>query len=157
MFNCTNRNRTNVQKYLMKNFISLNIKHLCDKEKLSQNEFGELFGLGKSVVSMYISEKSTPKLETIMAICEYFKISLDDFINKDLRTLQQVEPGHYYNDPVIGALSNEAAGSMHTAPYLDIISDLRSQLADKNKIIKMLEDEVKRLRGEQDDYDSKTA
>lgn len=141
----------------MKNFISLNIKYLYEKNKLTQNELGELFGLKNGVIGTYVRGKTNPQIETIQKICDHFKISLDDFINKDLRTLQQVEPGHYYNDPVIGALSNEAAGSMHTAPYLDIISDLRSQLADKNKIIKMLEDEVKRLRGEQDDYDSKTA
>lgn len=141
----------------MSNSISLNIRYLCKENKLTQKEFGEIFGLKQNVISSYIKESATPKVETIQMICDHFKISLDDFINKDLRTLQQVEPGHYYNDPVIGALSNEAAGSMHTAPYLDIISDLRSQLADKNKIIKMLEDEVKRLRGEQDNYDSKTA
>ena len=65
-------------------FISHNIKYLCEREKLTQNEFGDLFDLGRSVVSMYVSEKSVPKLETILAICRHFDISIDSFVNKKL-------------------------------------------------------------------------
>tara|TARA_R110000822_G_scaffold231631_1_gene363548 strand:- start:190 stop:612 length:423 start_codon:yes stop_codon:yes gene_type:complete len=140
----------------MKNYISQNIKYLCDKEKLSQNEFGELFGLGKSVVSMYISEKSTPKLETLMLICEYFKISLDDFINHDLSKLQKIEYGHYHNDPLIGLMTQEPSGSFQSAGYVNMINELRSRIEDKDRIISMLEAEVKRLKGGKD-YNSKTA
>jgi|GEM_PF-5005124 len=71
----------------MKNFISQNISYLCDTNYLKQNEFGELFGLGRSVVSMYVSGKSQPKIETLQRIGQHFKVNLDDFINKDLSTL----------------------------------------------------------------------
>lgn len=141
----------------MDKFIHLNIRHLRIEKNLDQQMLGDQIGVSRDVVSSYERGKAVPKLETIMAICEYFKISIDDFINKDLRKVQAVEPGHYYKDPLIGALANENAGSTHAAPYVNIIADLRSQLADKNKIIQMLEAEVKRLRGDQENNNSKTA
>lgn len=140
----------------MKNFISLNIKYLRSKENMDQQMLGEVIGVTRDVISSYEREKAVPKLEAIQAICQHFKITLDDFINKDLSTLQKIEPGHYYNDPLIGLLTQEQSGSMQSAPYVNMINDLRAANADKDKIIKMLEMEIKRLRGNQS-YDGKTA
>jgi transcriptional regulator with XRE-family HTH domain len=129
----------------MKNYISNNIKYLCDEEKLSQNEFGELFGLGKSVVSMYISEKSTPKVETIQKICDHFKISIDDFINKNMRTLR-IE--RIWNDTSEAA--SEPAALHGNAAYMQKTIETQSQL------IEMLQAEIKRLTGGEG-YNNKTA
>lgn len=71
----------------MENLIGLNIKHLYEENKLTQNEFGELFGLKNGVVGTYVRGKTNPQIETIQKICNHFKISLDDFINKDLRNV----------------------------------------------------------------------
>ena len=68
----------------MKNYISENISYLVKKMNCSQDEFGEIFDLKKSSISSYVSKKAQPKIETIQKICEYFNITIDDFINKDL-------------------------------------------------------------------------
>lgn len=68
----------------MKNCISVNIKYLCNKNYLTQTEFGNLFGLKQSLVNAYINEKAIPKVETMMDICQHFKVDLGDFISRPL-------------------------------------------------------------------------
>jgi transcriptional regulator with XRE-family HTH domain len=68
----------------MENFIGLNIKFLCNKNRLSQSEFGDLFEIKQSTISTYLAKRSNPQVETIQKICEYFSITIDEFINSDL-------------------------------------------------------------------------
>ncbi|WP_130735485.1 helix-turn-helix domain-containing protein [Flavobacterium sp. J27] len=68
----------------MKNYISENISYLVNKVRSSQDEFGAMFDLKKSSVSSYVSKKALPKIDTIQRICEYFNITIDEFINTDL-------------------------------------------------------------------------
>jgi transcriptional regulator with XRE-family HTH domain len=68
----------------MDNFIGLNIRFLCSKNKLSQKDFGDLFDIKQSTISTYLAGRSNPQVETIQKICEYFKITADEFINIDL-------------------------------------------------------------------------
>ncbi len=132
----------------MKNYIGLNIKYLYEENKLTQNEFGELFGLKNGVVGTYVRGKTNPQIETIQKICEHFNVSLDDFINQNLRTLSQ-NKSHYY----IPEKKNIVA---EPVPGLDWEKHYKEWLADKDKIIEMLQEEVRRLKGGQD-YNSKTA
>ncbi|NSW92617.1 MAG: helix-turn-helix transcriptional regulator [Firmicutes bacterium] len=53
------------------------IRMLRIENNLTQEEFGKLFGIVKSTVSLYESGKSTPDIQTQKKICEYFNISLD--------------------------------------------------------------------------------
>lgn len=105
----------------MKNYIGLNIKYLYEKNFLSQDEFGELFGLKKSVIGTYVREISVPKIDVIQKICVYYKISIDDFVNRPLSEVsndnyvkeQESNYGHFENDfietqkKVIGLLEQE--------------------------------------------------
>lgn len=67
-----------------KNYIGLNIKHLCNVKKLSQKDFGDIFGLTQSVINIYIKGKSNPQINTLIQICNYFNLSLDEFVRKPL-------------------------------------------------------------------------
>lgn len=129
----------------MNNFIGLNIKHLCKENKLSQHEFGDLFNLSQNVVSGYANEKTNPTVDTIQRICDHFNITIDDFINKNLRTsrIENIwnDTDNYAKEP-IASKNNEAA--------------LDKTIETQEKYIKMLEDEVKRLRGMQG-YKQETA
>jgi|TARA_R100001460_G_scaffold6780_1_gene17557 DNA-binding XRE family transcriptional regulator len=145
-----------VNKNSENNYISHNIKYLRSEKNLGQDEFAGIFDVSRDVIGTYERGKATPKLETIMAICEYFKISIDDFINRDLSKIQDVVYGHYEKDPLIGLMAQEKAGSMQNAGYVNMINDLRGRIEDKERIIKMLEAEIKRLKGNED-YNAKTA
>ena len=53
------------------------IKQLRKEKDLTQEEFGKIFGIVKSTVSLYESNKSTPDDEIKKKIAEYFNVSLD--------------------------------------------------------------------------------
>ncbi len=57
--------------------LSDRIKELRKSAGLTQEEFGQKFGVVKSTVSLYESGKSTPNDEIKRKICEYFNVSLD--------------------------------------------------------------------------------
>lgn len=57
--------------------IGSRIKTLRETHKLTQSEFGDLFGIVKSTVSSYEHGNSTPDDNIKMAICNYFNISMD--------------------------------------------------------------------------------
>lgn len=53
------------------------IKELRQEKDLTQEQFGKLFGVVKSTVSLYESGKSTPDDELKKKIAKYFNVSLD--------------------------------------------------------------------------------
>jgi transcriptional regulator with XRE-family HTH domain len=68
----------------MENYISENINILVKHIKCSQNEFGAIFDLNVGAINSYVSKKAVPKLETILKICQYFNLTIDEFITTDL-------------------------------------------------------------------------
>lgn len=66
--------------------LSNRIKELRLEKELTQEEFGKLFGIVKSTVSLYESAKSTPDDEIKKKIAGYFNVSLDYLMgNSDIR------------------------------------------------------------------------
>jgi transcriptional regulator with XRE-family HTH domain len=74
----------------MKNYIGENVRYLKHQSRLSQDEFGALFGLGTGVVSKYERGISNPLIGTLQSICKYYNISIDDFINVSLEDLNKL-------------------------------------------------------------------
>lgn len=60
--------------------ISDRIKMLRATAGMTQEEFGKVFGIVKSTVSLYESGKSCPNDQMKLKICEYFNVSLDFLI-----------------------------------------------------------------------------
>lgn len=66
--------------------LSERIKQLRKEKDLTQEEFGKIFGIVKSTVSLYENNKSTPDDEIKKKIAEYFDVSLDYLMgNSDIR------------------------------------------------------------------------
>ncbi|SDZ91568.1 Helix-turn-helix [Flavobacterium gillisiae] len=129
----------------MKNFIGLNIKHLCDKNNLKQDEFGQYFDLNKGVVGTYVRGSANPKIETIQRICLHYTISIDDFVNTDLSA---GKPYATKGGNLLYTEENKPDPYVISPRYVEL---LEKSLEDKDKIINALE-----LRLQGDDR-SKTA
>jgi len=95
----------------MKDYISLNIKHLISREGISNDAFGRRLELKRGAVGSYLAEKAKPKIETIQKISAIFNISIDDFINKDLSSLDNFG-------------KKEDTNSNHDGPTGDLEKDL---------------------------------
>ena len=68
----------------MEKHISLNLRYLQKKEKLTQNEFGELFGLKKGLLSVYIKNNRCTNFDFLEKIFEHYNLTLDDLFYKKL-------------------------------------------------------------------------
>jgi transcriptional regulator with XRE-family HTH domain len=69
----------------MNNFISLNIRYLRNSKKLSQLELSEEIGVKRTSVASWEQGISYPNINTLLKLCNYFGLKLDDLITKDLR------------------------------------------------------------------------
>lgn len=64
--------------------IQKNIKKLRNIKGLNQSEFAKLFDLTRANIGSYEEGRAQPKIETATRIANYFSISLDDFVNREL-------------------------------------------------------------------------
>jgi transcriptional regulator with XRE-family HTH domain len=71
------------------------IKELRTSEGLTQEEFGKIFGIVKSTVSLYEKGKSSPNDELKEQICDHFKISLDYLAGRSDNKTQTCESLNY--------------------------------------------------------------
>lgn len=123
----------------MENYISINIIYLVHKSRLGQDDFGAMFNLNKGLIGKYVNKIALPKVETIQRICSHYQITIDDFINKELEKTAKpygVKQGQllYTNEPEI---ENEFISPRYVAT-------LEQLIVDKDKIINLLEDKLKK-------------
>ncbi|MDV6167893.1 helix-turn-helix transcriptional regulator [Flavobacterium sp. DG1-102-2] len=123
----------------MENHIGLNINFLKVKNKLTLETFGELFDLTKARLNTYTSGRSNPPVEKIQEICAYFKISIDDFINKDMSA-----DGYSTNPKIVSNVEEPKVGynddkTMVIEAQKETIESLREQISLLKDKVSMLE------------------
>lgn len=96
------------------------IKELRKSKNLTQTEFGQIFGIVKSTVSLYESGKSTPNDEIKKKICEYFNVSFDYLLGRTDK--KDIEKETYNNLDPLDALILKR---YHKADTFDQIAVLR--------------------------------
>jgi len=65
-------------------YLASNIRHLRKKKGLTQAGFADKIGVNRSVVGAYEEKRADPRVQTLINICHYFKVSADDLLHKDL-------------------------------------------------------------------------
>ncbi len=61
-----------------------NLKYLRKKKKLSQNDVANLLGISRSTYANYETAQSEPPASQLLKIAEYFQVSTDDLLTKDI-------------------------------------------------------------------------
>lgn len=91
-------------------YVGKNIKKIRSIKKLSQSQFGELFGLNRGAVGAYEEERSEPKIDTLIQIASHFGLSVDILLTKELTTNEllkfnivnkRLNEAHHFFDEVI--------------------------------------------------------
>lgn len=119
---------------MIKNYISENISYLLKKSDQSQDDFGLSFDVGKGLISNYVNGRALPKIETIQRICLHYKITIDDFINKDLKTIK------YNQDNKTETLHEPLEGyGLVNLKYVEL---LENSVRDKDEIIDILKNKL---------------
>lgn len=65
-------------------YFGKNIRKIRLAKKMTQTEFADLFDLKRTVVGSYEEGRAEAKLDTIIKIADYFKLSLDQLLRKEL-------------------------------------------------------------------------
>ncbi|MCD6556870.1 MAG: helix-turn-helix transcriptional regulator [Bacteroidales bacterium] len=65
-------------------YIGKNIRKIRMSKKMTQTEFAELFDLKRTAVGSYEEGRAEPKIDTLIKIADYFKLSLDSLLRKEL-------------------------------------------------------------------------
>lgn len=68
----------------MPTLLGKNIKHLRKERKLSQGELASQLGISRNKVASYESKGIEPRLNLLKELADYFDISVEALINKDL-------------------------------------------------------------------------
>ena len=58
---------------------------------LSQEQFGEMFGVSRQSVSKWESDQTMPELATIIKIADFFGISVDELLGRENMKTQKTE------------------------------------------------------------------
>jgi len=117
---------------MVKNYITENIAHLVDKSGETQDDFGSLFDLKRGAINSYINQKALPKIETIQRICLHYEITIDDFVNRELATIEQDRKTSFVNEPAEGY-------GIVDVKYIELLEKSNS---DKDKLIKTYEERL---------------
>ena len=65
-------------------FFGKNIKKIRIAKKLTQTEFAEIFGLKRTTLGAYEEGRAEAKIDTLIKIADYFKLSLDQLLRKEI-------------------------------------------------------------------------
>lgn len=66
-------------------YLAQNLKYLRERKGLSQREFSADLGLSRATVGNWETGERKPDIETIIRLAEYFGVSLDDLVLRDLK------------------------------------------------------------------------
>ncbi len=64
--------------------ITKNLIYLRKRKKISQQELADAMGLPRTTLGDYERGKTEPSLNTLIALAEYFQVSVDELIRSDL-------------------------------------------------------------------------
>jgi DNA-binding XRE family transcriptional regulator len=65
-------------------FFGKNIRKIRIAKKMTQTEFAELFDLKRTSLGSYEEGRAEPKIDTVIKIADYFRLSLDQLLRAEL-------------------------------------------------------------------------
>jgi transcriptional regulator with XRE-family HTH domain len=114
----------------MKNYISINTIYLRKVNYLTQPEFAKVAKVNRDFVSaLENGKKKLFEIDFFQNVCNHFKISLDDFVNKDLS--KEKPKSDFVEEPAEYYIKDRKTEDM----YGKIIKSYEDQLAIKNELI----------------------
>ncbi|MFT5183036.1 MAG: transcriptional regulator with XRE-family HTH domain [Flavobacteriales bacterium] len=67
------------------NYLPTNLKVLRKARKLTQSGLAEKIGVNRSAIGAYEESRADPRVQTLIRIGLFFKLKVDDLLNKDMR------------------------------------------------------------------------
>ena len=103
-------------------FFDSNLRKLYTDRNLTQSELGKILGVSRQTISGYVRGDRQPDFDVLVQIANYFNISIDDLLQKDL----QLE-----NDKVatlVAETSHYIINNKYTANQIHITNSSHEQM-----------------------------
>ena len=103
-------------------FFDSNLRKLYTDRNLTQSELGKILGVSRQTISGYVRGDRQPDFDVLVQIANYFNISIDDLLQKDL----QLE-----NDKVatlVAETSHYIINNKYTANQIHITNNSHEQM-----------------------------
>ncbi len=71
------------------------IKHLRNEHNMTQDDLARVCYVTRNAVSKWENNNGNPNLESIRLICDYFDLTIDEFLNEDLHIEEIVKYSNY--------------------------------------------------------------
>lgn len=104
--------------------IGKNIRKIRGVKNMNQSDFAELFGLKRASIGAYEEGRAEPKLNTLIEIANYFGMSLDDLLLKEL-SVNSLYRFDIFGEDLAGDVPNnltpkESLAGILEVPYLEL-------------------------------------
>ncbi|MBE7644505.1 helix-turn-helix transcriptional regulator [Tenacibaculum finnmarkense] len=99
-------------------FFGKNIKKIRSVKKLSQQAFADIFSLKRGTLGAYEEERSEPKIDTIIKIANYFSISIDNLLTKNITVNQLLR----FNEGITTDINQIVKASFTDIPFVNSLN-----------------------------------
>ena len=116
-------------------YIGKNIKKIRSVKKISQAQFAKIFDLNRGSIGAYEEGRAEPRIDTIVQIANYFSLSIDLLLNKELQVNEllslnilneKLDIAHRLKKPV-KAYRKGGIGLVYVKNYLEYIVNLNNK------------------------------
>lgn len=81
-------------------YFKCNLKYLRKIKSLTQSDFANKIGISRPIIGSYEEGRAEPKLATLQNISHFFKVSIDDILEKDLSLQKSIAKKKFENNDV---------------------------------------------------------
>ena len=114
------------------NFLAKNIKKIRENANLTQKEVAHLFDLEVQTISSYELGRSNPSIQVLILMSDYFQITIDDLLKKDLSASDLPNPSQTKPNRRLPKHSS-----------MEDIKEIKEQLAQYVERLELLENLIK--------------
>jgi transcriptional regulator with XRE-family HTH domain len=111
-------------------YFGRNIRKIRNAKKISQTAFADLFNLKRGSIGAYEEGRAEAKIDTIIEIADYFQLSLDQLLRKEL-TINEIYHIHERSRKIAEIKKQEGAEQENN--YLKK-ADLEQDLSAGNRL-----------------------
>ena len=143
----------NDKNFYIMGVVGENIKHLRKAHQLSQCDLADKVGLKRGNIASYEKSAAEPRIDNVIKLADFFKVTICDFVKKDLSNGNIVESitEEITTKPVLvndelKRIQEESENFENMINGMKCYHNLRiSQIEEHTEHTKMLSNEVERL------------
>ncbi len=99
-------------------FFGKNIKKIRGVKGLSQQAFADIFSLKRGTLGAYEEGRSEPKIDTVIKVANYFSISIDDMLTKNITVNQLLS----FNEGITTDINQVVESSFTEVPFVNALN-----------------------------------